>query len=864
MSDGPYVIAIDGSGCSTVAVGGKAAGLDRLASHGFPIPTSFGITTAAYRRFVDEAGLDEWVAALAGAPPPDPSHLDEAARMVESRFLQAPLPQDVHAAIHHIAVPLLEAGEVAVRSSASAEDLDIASFAGQYRSFLALPSVDEVIDAVRLCWASLWHPSVRAYRRHNGISEVGLAMGVVVQAMVNADWSGVGFTVDPERRATGLRIEVVPGLGEALVSGRVKPHDFVVDRTNLAIAATDHDEPLDFLEDLARMLLQVEDRLDAPQDVEWSSVDGRITLLQARPITVAGPTAAEDDGFDGPVGTQDTFTPRGVVEMLPDVVPPLLWTISAPMIEDAFRNVVTSLGGAGLNSDRRFVGRFRGRGALNLSALREVAGALPGGSEAEVERQFLGRPMSLEPEEHPKVRGPRRLSGALRNRRAQRRISDEIDLTVAAVSGIVRLDTDLGGLPTRRLVAYRAALRDLAWRLTAAEVAASSAAAAAYRALELLLANWLGETDATQWAQRLTAGSLRDVAVGLGAARRLDAAYAAAVGAHPSLRRALRARPIERAPERIRQLGPAGRGFLAEVEWIMRSQGSRAIYAGPTWAEDGTWAWEYLARAAASEDHAPPSQAKTPIAELTDVLHDRRKWRLSRIVTGQIVDLRLRWLSRQTAEASHFLALREEAKGALLMLGGEERRAITEGANRLVASCHIAHRDEVELLADGEFAAMLLGAAPPSDAEMFRRGSVLRRCRAADRLPQTFVGAPGARPPVLVPTDAVLVGWAASAGVAEGKVKVVDDLAAGAKLEQGDVLVARATDPSWTPLLLIAGALVLEEGGPLSHGAIVAREFGLPAVLNIPGAVQALTDGESVQVDGFAGTVRRLDWRAAA
>jgi phosphoenolpyruvate synthase/pyruvate phosphate dikinase len=158
---------------------------------------------------------------------------------------------------------------------------------------------------------------------------------------------------------------------------------------------------------------------------------------------------------------------------------------------------------------------------------------------------------------------------------------------------------------------------------------------------------------------------------------------------------------------------------------------------------------------------------------------------------------------------------------------------------------------------------MLLGASPPSDAEIARRRSVLRACRAGPRLPEFFVGAPGSEPSPVEAGD-LLVGWAASPGIVEGRVKVVGSLAEGVKLEPGDILVARATDPSWTPLLLVASALVLEEGGPLSHGAIVAREFGLPAVLNVPGVAHALRDGETVQVDGYAGTVRRLEYAEAA
>ncbi|HSF85125.1 MAG TPA: PEP/pyruvate-binding domain-containing protein [Acidimicrobiia bacterium] len=859
-----YVIPLNGAGCDSTAVGGKAAGLDRLASHGFPIPTSHAVTIAAYERAIAGAGLGEWLAELVAAPVPEPGDLAEAAALVEERFATTPMPADVEEEIVAVVRPLLERGRLAVRSSASAEDLGVASFAGQYRTFIGVDSVIDVLTAVRGCWASLWLPAVRAYRRRNRIPEEGLGMAVVLQVMVEADWSGVGFTIDPERRSAGMRIEVVPGLGEALVSGRLTPSDYTVDRETLEIQVTGDAEPPDFLEDLARMLLHVEDRLDAPQDVEWSTANGSITLLQARPITVVGPTTAEDDGFDGPVGTRDTFTPRGVVEMLPDVVPPLLWTINGPMIEDAFRKVIDSLGAAGGAPDRQFVGRFRGRAALDLSLLQEIAGELPGGSATEVERQFLGRVVSDTTEDADRTVTRRgRVSGALRTRRAQRHVTDEVAIGAAAVSGILALETDLSVMPVRGLLAYRRSLRDLAWRLVAAEVAASSAAAAAYRALELLLQRWLSEEDAASWAQRLTAGTIGDVAAGLGATRRLDAAYRAAVAEHPGLRWALEARPVERAPERIRQLGPAGRRFLAEVQWIVRSQGSQAVYGGRTWAEDGGWAWEQLAMAVARSRRESRPLTAEPLADLMEHLGNGRRWRMWRILTGQLVDLRLRWLARQVDEATRWLGLRERAKSALLMLGGEERRIIIEGAQRLEASRQIATAGHVELLSDAEFASMLVGATPPSDAEMARRRTVLEACRAAPRLPEFFVGAPGAEPSAVEAGD-TLVGWAASPGIVEGRVKIVETLAEGVKLERGDVLVARATDPSWTPLLLVASALVLEEGGPLSHGAIVAREFGLPAVLNVPGVARALVDGEIVQVDGYAGTVRRLEYVEAA
>lgn len=153
---------------------------------------------------------------------------------------------------------------------------------------------------------------------------------------------------------------------------------------------------------------------------------------------------------------------------------------------------------------------------------------------------------------------------------------------------------------------------------------------------------------------------------------------------------------------------------------------------------------------------------------------------------------------------------------------------------------------------------MLLGDEPVSHEELRRRHEAHRQAVLGDALPQTFEGHPGALEYIPVEGDRI-EGWAASPGVARGRVRVLSSLADGAKLEPGDILVARSTDPSWTPLFLIAGGIILEEGGPLSHAAIVAREFGLPAVLNVTGAMRHLAEGSEVEVDGTAGVVIRID-----
>lgn len=864
------VRALDGGGASVADVGGKAAAIDRLVGHGFPVPRAVSLTADAYRAFVAGSGLAPLLDELRRARPSAPGAIEPETARVDEAFLRAPIPSPVEAAIREAARPLLSGGPVAVRSSATAEDLAAASFAGQYRTFLDVRDEDAVVEAVRLCWASLWGPSVRAYRRREGVAEEGLAMGVILMEMVPADHAGVLFTRDPQGEAGAARVEVVRGLGEALVSGRVTPDDYRVDRGTLAVRGQDVAAAPAFLEDLVRLGLRIERRLGGPQDVEWAHAAGRLVILQSRPITAAGSLEADQDGFDTEPGEGVTYTPVGVQEMLPGVLPPLLWTINAPMLDDAFRRLFADLGIPPPRAAGPYavLGRFRGRAALNLSVLRESAATMPGGSASEVERQYLGRAIGGDGPGASRVAGGRlrRALAGLRALRVRRRVEDEVDLFSEAVEFVVALDVGLGDLPAERLLAYRARVRDLAWRGYAAEVAAAAGAAAAYRGLEIALERWVGG-EAALWAQRLTAGPAAADHAGSNCAAELWELYASHARGRPPCD-ALLAGPGETAEERLRRLGEEGEELVSLVRRTTRHFGSKAVYGGPTWDEDAEVVWDCIRSVAACDEAGHPAAPaprraaagaarREALADLRRRLRSSWRWRLTRVVTGQVVDLRSRLLRKLADDASRFLSLRERAKAALLVLGGEERRIIWEGARRLVASGLLDDPEDVLLLADGELEEMLLGGEPVSREEVARRRSALRRAEEDEPLPEVFEGVPG-REALPDLTGDVLEGWAASPGRARGPARVMRSLADGAGLAAGEVIVARSTDPSWTPLFMVAGAIVLEEGGPLSHAAIVARELGLPAVLNVKGATRAIGDGDEVEVDGTRGLVARM------
>ena len=313
-------------------VGGKALQLAELIHGGFRVPDGFCVTTAAYRRVADHAGVGRSLEELAATPPDDSATLARLAADIARTVRGRAVPADVAAGIAAAYRQLGDAVPVAVRSSATAEDLPFASFAGQQDTYLGVVGDDAVLDAVSACWASLWTARAVAYRAGQGIDPRAVRLAVVVQRMVLAEVAGVLFTADP---VTGRRsqavIDAAPGLGEAVVSGAVNPDHFVVDTTTSAVllqrlgdkrvairsrpgGGTTRDETTsgdgsaclspEQLRELAAVGDAVERRAGSPQDIEWAiDTDGTVWLTQTRPITTLYPFLQVRRRRDRPAGS---------------------------------------------------------------------------------------------------------------------------------------------------------------------------------------------------------------------------------------------------------------------------------------------------------------------------------------------------------------------------------------------------------------------------------------------------------------------------------------------------------------------------------------------------------------------------------
>ena len=676
-------------------------------------------------------------------------------------------------------------GRLAIRSSATVEDLAGSSFAGQYRSLLDVDPVepDAVLDAVRMVFASLWHPAPCAYRKAFGMDETDAEMAAVMMRMVDAETAGVVFTRDPGGGALDARIEAVEGLGDTLVGGVSTPRAWVVRRDRKG-----RDVPQEIATAL-RLSLDIERLEGSPQDVEWAYDGTTVWIVQARPITVAG--ASSGDGFDDPVDTTE-LTTAGIDEMLPGVFPPLRWQVTSHLFNEAFSRLVEDLGAAsGHHGDgRRFVRRVRGRVAMDFDALREVARRLPGGSVDELELQYFGSQRRGAPAARALTDFSRwsAVRHDLRSLKVRKRSALDAEIVVHTVDGLGN-GRDLASLTTHELAAYQFRLIDLAVRAAAAELAVASSAASSYRKIEILLARHLGDVEAGSWAERITSG--HDITV---------------------------------APD---------------------VDASAAVFAGPTWSELGrTPPTETDVRR--RRDPSGPDEWE----HLISTLRSTASWGQRGLFTA----MRTRALRHLVAETITLLRRREASKAALLRLGGEVRRTMLEQGVRLTKRGALDVAVDIELLTMSEIRAAFAGRSTPPNTLAARR-RWRQRFEAEPPLPRVFVGVPE-HTPLEVLAGGRFDGWAASPGRYTGTATVVSD--PETPFEPGAILVAETTDASWAPLFLKAGAIVVDRGGPLSHAAILARELGVPAVLNVQGASR-MFDRCRLTVDGDAGIVVMLD-----
>lgn len=918
-------------------VGGKALNLGRLATSGFPVPAGFCLTTAAYRMAVPpelEALAARLDALAAGAPlgepatgspsgketaqregaqqetaPRESGERESAQREIAKRARElvgtAPVPPEVEAAVRgayaamgNAPVPddgtspaAVSPPAVAVRSSATAEDLPFASFAGQQDSFLDVVGADAVIQALRRCWASLWTDRAVAYRSANGIRHSDVALAVLVQHVVDAAAAGVLFSANP---VTGTRGETVidasAGPGQAVVSGAVTPDHFVVETATGKIRQSSPGRggsgkggsgkgdgggsPVlsgAQLRELASLGMAAQEYFGEPQDVEWViDADGKVWLTQSRPVTslypLPDPSSARPFGLESvPAaetrvylcgtllqGLTRPLTPMGLsameslgsrrspwaayvnpgLRMYVDLTP-LLRTASGrrmlqkwlPLADGRSASVLPALlddPRFGLTKDQPRPSRLRapeGRSRDGTAGLATIVRLIPAMIRAVV------RPQA---ELRRALRFGKRL---------------EADLALAEPATVFRRLDHAQNVPARTV--------DSLIRATLPAPAAGYAmlgvarwllrGVAEPRELEAVLRglphNVTTEMDLELW--RL-AVSVRDDAASREAflgRRPGELAVSYAAGALPPVAQAGLRRFLERYGHRA----------VAEIDLGM-----------PRWSEKPDHILGMISNYLRVQDPelAPDRQFERAA--------DHAEARIRSLVAraGAVSPLRGRLVAVCLHRTRQLAGLRELPKFYVVTVLGEVHRQLAAVGAELARAGTIGATDDVFFLTFDEVRVGLRGGELKGMIAERRRiyDAELRRKRIPRLLLSDGTDVEAAVASAAAPSGA-LVGTPASAGTAAGKVRVILD-PVGAHLEPGEILVAPSTDPGWTPLFLTAGALVMEMGGVISHGAVVAREYGIPAIVGVPDATTRLRTGQTVVVDGAAGTVTPVETAA--
>ena len=864
--------------------GGKARGLAALARAGFPVPAAYALSGIACETFF-RANLEphELPSALLTSDVTT-AELDAIA----ARVRKAPLPADLERKLRDAYLSLRREGasSVAVRSSSTREDQDEASAAGLHESILHVRDEETLLDAVRVCWASVFSQRVLTYLRRVGVGDADAVVGVVVQAMVPSDVAGVMFTVNPLTGDAGeIVIDAAYGLGSGIVDGRVSPDTLRVDKstgvprdrvigdkaTRVVLAddgGTREEEvaPADRerlaltdvqLEELTQLALRVEQQFHGPRDVEWAIQGDTIYLLQARPVTVAlqpGTRRWQKRRVDPHARAHLVWSNVNVGEALPGVATPFTWSILSSFSELGFRRAFGSIG-CTVPKDAELVGAFRGRIYLNLTEFMSILSQVPGlrpktilalGGGGEVDR------LEAEVESRSSAGFLARLPWtaarfAKENYDLQERIEQfetyfagerqrllSLDLRVLASSPLDRVLSDV----ERLLDASGAVMLTVYGNLLSSVVALTTALGvfAKDRADVLQRDLLTGLADLDSAAPGLRLWYLAETA------RTEPAARDALLAADPTK---IRTDDLPRGPTR------------KALEVFLEAFGHRgtreAEIAEPRWREDPTllFATLQIHLRSGGEDSGPliVEQRQRRVRDAADA-------ELAKLVPSALLPAFRHLLTL----VQRFLRLRERLRGTVTEVLGFFRLVALDASRRIALLEPDAGTDGAFFLTLDELHQTLRHPGRAAVANRIRqRRRQLERDRALPDPPDTFVGFPPPVSEARAPRSDVLTGLPASSGVVEGRVRLVRTPIEAAAFQRGEILVVGQADVGWSPLFLVAGAVITDLGGPLSHASIVLREYGVPAVVNVKHGTEVLRTGDRVRLDGDRGEVRLLE-----
>jgi pyruvate,water dikinase len=821
-------------------VGGKAANLGALSRiDGVAVPPGFCVTTDAFRRTVAQIpGIEDRLDALARLRADDHDAIGARSAELRTALEAAAIPADVEAAIVAATARLGEADAAyAVRSSATAEDTPTASFAGQHDSYLDVAGPAAVLEHVRRTWGSLFTERTVAYRLRHGADHRDVAMAVVVQRMVDARAAGVLFTADPvsgHRRTAS--IEAVAGLGEALVSGRADPDVFTVRDDAVVARAERHGQAV--LTDaqavaLARLGRRIEARLGRPQDIEWCLAGDAFVVVQSRPITTLFPVPAAPDA------APRVYVSVGHGQMMTDAMKPLgrsVFQLTAmPVMHEAGSRLFVEV------TDRL----ASPAAAAGMIAVMGRSDPLVGDAlQTVIDRGFVPTVEDGGAPARPVVPpAPAEPDPAL--------VPELVAQAEASLAGLVRAVAPLAGAAVLDLVADD--IRELK-RVTfdPRSLPLIMAGMEASWWLDDHLETWLGEKHA---ADTLTLSVSGDVTAEMGLAL-LDVADA--IRPHPEVVAFLKEVEDEDFLEALPALrgGPRAREAIAGFldRYGMRCVGEIDL-TRPRWSERPTTVVPLIL---GNITNFAPGERARRFERGRQAAAEKEREVLARLRALPDGERKADEAKRMIDRVRAFSGYREYPKYHIISRYFIYKKALLAEARRLVAAGVLREPEDAFFLTFQELREAVRAQA--ADGELIARR---RRRFAADAtlspprvLTSEGEAIAGSHRRDGLPAGA-LIGVPVSTGTVEGRARVIVDMA-DARVQPGDILVTAHTDPSWSPLFVAVAGLVTEVGGRMTHGAVIAREYGLPAVVGLEEATKVIRDGQRIRVHGTDGFVELL------
>ena len=849
----PYILSLEHKQASLEMVGGKGMSLSKLLTAGIPVPDGFHVTTASYRIFVEANQIQPYIKALLeGTDSNSTSQLEDISKQIGQLFHNGKMPQEVSAAIK-TAYAGLGNVSVAVRSSATAEDLPDASFAGQQDTYLNIQGENEVLDAVKRCWASLWTARAIAYRIKNHIRQELVALAVVVQKLAFSDASGVMFTINPMNgRRNEMIINAAWGLGEAVVSSLVTPDTIVTDKSAVRIVSYEVANKeimtvrtLDGTEEIpvpgrlrkkpaltrnqVMRLTQLGNKIEKyyrmPMDIEWALEKDKLYIVQARPITVLPPEWVLPE-------KNVVYTKGSLAEHLPNPVTPLFATLGLELVNRASALLWVDMFGTSAKKLLPDNGAYTIiNGYVYLSAkAKPLLIAVKSLSPRSLRRTLTNSIMRFEAARKEFEDVVRQWDETSLHALSAKQIMEGIQAVFyAACIYFTRIQLTLPAASISETLftkffqgaARRAGITDISVLLLGFDTIA----------LQSEKNLW----DLSEWAKQ-----------------------------NNTLGFYLKSNPATKIAEDFKSsILPAEVSQEVWMEWKSR--------INAYFKEFGCTAYEF------DFAYATPQEMLTPTFESIkafleekgenpysrQITFEKRRKQAEKEILQQIGGHRKKLFLKLLHWAQTTAPMRENAIYLMGMGHPLIRRMLQEISERLLTGGAISHPDDIYWLTKTELETLItqldknMPLSDLSEAIPTRQAEhdTFRGYVPPSMLPEKSTKAVSHATQIQKDGKIVLMGIGTSPGVVTAPACVLNSPADFEKFQPGSILIAVTTTPAWTQLFASASAIVTDIGGPLSHSSIVAREYGMPAVMATHTATRTIQNGQMITVDGATGEV---------